>query len=100
MLLQVVRSNPNWRINAMAKAKRVKLSGMPPMTVEQLEDAMLNFFAPHATGFRIRECRTDEDRREVMDYLHALQPWLGEPMPKDFSAEDQFRARGMGIKLD
>ena len=23
-----------------------------------------------------------------------------EPMPKDFSAEDQFRARGLGIRLD
>lgn len=34
------------------------------------------------------------------DMVWGPEPAKVEPMPKDFSPEDEFRARGMGIKLD
>jgi hypothetical protein len=34
------------------------------------------------------------------DMVWGPEPAKVEPMPKEFSAEDEFRARGMGIKLD
>ena len=45
--------------------------------------------------------------RDMEAEADAEERWIGtrpsqkhEPMPKEFSPEDEFRARGMGIRLD
>lgn len=40
------------------------------------------------------------DGAEEERWIDTRPAQKSEPMPKEFSAEDEFRARGMGIRLD
>jgi len=48
-----------------------------------------------AEAFALKPSRSDEER-----WIDTRPVQKHEPIPKKFSAEDQFRARGMGIRLD
>ena len=75
--------------------------------IKAIENDMLDIMAPMVTGFQIWVCETEEDRdvvraclRDEMAAVRATFEPSAESMPKDFSAEDRFRARGMGVRLD
>jgi hypothetical protein len=48
--------------------------------------------------YKLARLRVDAAEEERWIDTRPSQKY--EPMPKEFSAEDQFRARGMGIRLD
>jgi hypothetical protein len=61
--------------------------------------------AHYASLNMMRRCGASQEKierahRQFCELLHRPQPVKPEPMPKDFSGEDAFRARGMGITLD
>jgi hypothetical protein len=61
--------------------------------------------AHYASLNMMRRCGASQEEierahRQFCELLHGPQPVKLEPMPKDFSGEDAFRARGMGIRLD
>ncbi len=52
----------------------------------------------------MRQIGTDEETvqraiKEFEEKIHGTQPAPVPPMPKEFSADDEFRAHGLGIRL-
>jgi hypothetical protein len=50
------------------------------------------------TMFEERDMEAEADSEER--WINTRPKQKQEPMPKNFSPEDEFRARGMGIRLD
>jgi hypothetical protein len=52
----------------------------------------------------MRQIGTDEEMvqgaiKEFEEKIHGPQPAPVDPMPREFSADDEFRAHGLGIRL-
>jgi hypothetical protein len=78
---------------AVAKANRRQL--------EEIARTIFNIetYIGGKSPAELKEAKLKPERDEER-WINTRPVQKHEPMPKEFSAEDQFRARGMGIRLD
>ena len=84
-------------VKRTVKRGRIRVSYPDPLGDDLVESfrGTINF---------MRQIGTDEERvegflKDVDELVHGPQPAPVTPMPKEFSAEDQFRAHSLGIRI-
>ena len=84
-------------VKRIVKRGRIRLSYPDPFGDDFVEGFLgsINFMRQIGTD----EATVQQSIKEFEEKIHGPQPAPLVPMPKEFSAQDEFRAHGMGIRL-